>query len=181
MNDYKKHGSFKNGIPVHDTIARVVSSLGPKVLQSCFINWMKLAQVDMLSEVIAIDRKSIRGSYDKKSKKSAIHMVSVFAANNRVVLGQVKTAEKSNEIKAIPALLDLLDIKGSIITIDAMGCQKKIAKKICDKEADYVIAVKGNQEHLLKLEKSSKKVIKAKHFKATLVTTYTEKILKLIY
>lgn len=88
---------------------------------------MKSAQLDTPGEVIAIDGKTVRGSYDKKSKKSAIHMVSAFAANNGVVLGQIKTAEKSNEITAIPALLDLLDIKGSIVTIDAMGCQKEIA------------------------------------------------------
>ena len=144
----KKYGSFKNGIPVHDTIARVVSSLEPKMMQSCFINWMKSAQIDTFGEVIAIDGKTVRGSYDKKSKKNAIHMVSAFAANNGVVLGQVKTQEKSNEITAIPALLNLLDIKGSIVTIDAMGCQKAIAKKIGEKEADYVIAVKGNQGHL---------------------------------
>lgn len=144
----KKYGSFENGIPVHDTIARVVSSLEPQTIQSCFINWMKSAQEETHGEVIAIDGKTVRGSYDKKSKKSAIHMVSAFAANNGVVLGQVKTAEKSNEITAIPALLDLLDIKGSIITIDAMGCQKAITKKIRHKEADYVIAVKGNQGHL---------------------------------
>jgi len=161
----KKYGSFENGIPVHDTIARVVSSLEPEAMQSCFISWMKSAQVDTLGEVIAIDGKTVRGSYDKKSKKSAIHMVSAFAAHNGVVLGQVKTAEKSNEITAIPALLDLLDIKGSIVTIDAMGCQKAIAKKICDKEADYVIAVKGNQGHLHQSIKDFFSICQSDNFK----------------
>lgn len=144
----KKYGSFENGIPVHDTIARVISAIAPDKLQHCFISWMKAAHIATKGEVIAIDGKTVRGSYDKQSKKNAIHMVSAFAANNGVVLGQIKTAEKSNEITAIPQLLDLLDIKGSIVTIDAMGCQRAIATKIKEKEADYVIAVKGNQGHL---------------------------------
>jgi predicted transposase YbfD/YdcC len=144
----KKYGSFEHGIPVHDTIARVISSIAPDQLQQCFISWMKAAHIATQGEVIAIDGKTVRGSYDKQSKKNAIHMVSAFAANNGVVLGQIKTAEKSNEITAIPQLLDLLDIKGSTVTIDAMGCQKAIAAKIKEKDADYVIAVKGNQGHL---------------------------------
>jgi len=144
----KKYGSFENGIPVHDTIARVISAIAPDKLQQCFINWMKAAHIATKGEVIAIDGKTIRGSFDKKSKKNAIHMVSAFAADNGVVLGQIKTAEKSNEITVIPQLLDLLDIKGSIVTIDAMGCQKAIAAKIKERNADYVITVKGNQGHL---------------------------------
>ncbi len=144
----KKHGSFENGTLVQDTIARVVSSLEPETLRRCFINWMKSAQVDIQGEVITIDGKTVRGSYNKKSNKSVINMISAFTANNGVVLGQIKTAMKSNEITAIPSLLDLLDIKGVIITIDAaMGCQKDIAKKIRNKDADYVIAVKVNQRH----------------------------------
>ncbi len=119
--------------PVHDTIARVISSIAPDQLQQCFISWMKAAHIATQGEVIAIDGKTVRGSYDKQSKKNAIHMVSAFAANNGVVLGQIKTAEKSNEITAIPQLLDLLDIKGSTVTIDAMGCQKAIAAKIKEK------------------------------------------------
>ncbi|MGK2231537.1 ISAs1 family transposase [Colwellia polaris] len=144
----KKYGSFENGIPVHDTIARVTSAIAPDKLQQCFISWMKAAHIATKGEVIAIDGKTVRGSYDKKSKKNAIHMVSAFAANNGVVLGQIKIAEKSNEITAIPQLLDLLDIKDSIVTIDAIGRQRAIATKIKEKEADYVIAVKGNQGHL---------------------------------
>ena len=143
-----KYGSFENGIPVHDTIARVISAIAPDKLQHCFISWMKAAHIATKGEIIAIDGKTVRGSYDKQSKKNAIHMVSAFAANNGVVLGQIKTEEKSNEITAIPQLLDLLDIKGSIVTIDAMGCQKAIAVKIKAKDADYVLAVKGNQGHL---------------------------------
>lgn len=146
----KKYGSFENGIPVHDTVARVISTIKPEKLQNCFIDWMKSANCTTNGEVVAIDGKTIRRSFDKKSKKNAIHMVSAFAAKNGVVLGQIKTPEKSNEITAIPALLDLLEIKGSTVTIDAMGCQKNIAKKIKNKNADYVLAVKGNQKTLHK-------------------------------
>jgi predicted transposase YbfD/YdcC len=133
---------------VHDTIARVISAIAPEKLQHCFISWMKSAHIATEGEIIAIDGKTVRGSFDKKSKKNAIHMVSAFAVNNGVVLGQIKTAEKSNDITAIPQLLDLLDIEGSIVTIDAMDCQKAIAGKIKAKGADYVLAVKGHQGHL---------------------------------
>jgi len=109
---------------------------------------MKEAEISTQGEIIAVDGKTVRRSYDKKGKQGAIHMVSAFAAENGVVLGQVKTYEKSNEITAIPDLLTKLDIKGAVVTIDAMGCQKVITKKIIQKEADYVLAVKGNQGHL---------------------------------
>ena len=95
--------------------------------------------------VIAIDGKTSRRSYQKKNAKAPIHMVSAFAARQRLVLGQVKVAEKSNEIVAIPKLLDMLAIEGAIVTIDAMGCQREIAAKIMDKKADYILALKGNQ------------------------------------
>jgi len=144
----KKYGSFENGIPVHDTIARVISSLCSKTLQSSFISWMKDAQTMSDGDVIAVDGKTVRRSFDKKSKRNAIHMVSAFSCANGVVMGQLKTDDKSNEIKAIPDLLNLLDIEGQIVTIDAMGCQKNIAKAIRAKGADYVLAVKGNQGSL---------------------------------
>lgn len=144
----KKHGYFYFGIPVHDTIARIISAIEPNQFQDCFINWMKEAEISTEGEIVAIDGKTVRRSYDKKGKQGAIHMVSAFAAENGVVLGQVKTYEKSNKITAIPDLLSKLDIKGAVITIDAMGCQKAIAKKIIQKEAAYVLAVKGNQGHL---------------------------------
>ena len=99
-------------------------------------------------KIVAVDGKTLRHSYDKKKRKSAIHMVSAYAAENGVVLGQKKTDDKSNEITAIPALLDLLDIKGCIVTIDALGCQEKITEKIVSKEADYVLAIKNNQKQL---------------------------------
>lgn len=144
----KKYGYFHYGIPVHDTIARIISAIEPSQFQECFINWMKEAEINTQGEIIAVDGKTVRRSFDKKGKQGAIHMVSAFAAENGVVLGQVKTYEKSNEITAIPDLLSKLDIKGAVVTIDAMGCQKVIAKKIIQKEADYVLAVKGNQGHL---------------------------------
>ena len=97
------------------------------------------------AEVIAVDGKTVRRSYQKKGAKAPIHMVSAFAARQRLVLGQVKVAEKSNEIVAIPALLDMLVIEGAIVSIDAMGCQRHIAEQIVDKKADYVLALKGNQ------------------------------------
>src|SRR6266853_165631 len=104
-----------------------------------------VALTGLPAEVIAIDGKTLRRSYQKKGAKAAIHMVSAFAARQRMVLGQVKVADKSNEIVAIPALLDMMAIEGAIVTIDAMGCQRDIAKKIVNKKADYVLSLKGNQ------------------------------------
>ena len=125
----QQYGDYKNGIPVHDTIARVISMINPKQFQSCFIAWMNDCHCVTKGNVIAIDGKTVRGSYDKSKKRGAIHMVSVFCAANKVVIGQVKTAEKSNEITAIPELLKLLNINGCLVTIDAMGCQKKLPPK----------------------------------------------------
>lgn len=144
----KTYGDFENGIPVHDTIARVISMISGKRLQSCFATWMKECYEVTKGDVVAIDGKTIKGSYNKSKRKGFIHMVSAFSAANQVVLGQVKTAEKSNEITAIPELLNLLNISGCLVTIDAMGCQKKIANKILSKNADYILAVKGNQGRL---------------------------------
>lgn len=144
----RKYGDFENGIPVHDTIARVVSNIDSIVFEKMFINWMRDGHSITDGDIIAIDGKTIRGSYDKNKRKGAIHMVSAFSTEYGVVLGQVKTEAKSNEITAIPELLNLLDLKKSLVTIDAMGCQKNIAEKIKDKKADYLLAVKGNQGKL---------------------------------
>lgn len=146
----QQYGDFENGIPSDDTIARTVSVVSPKKFQACFIDWMKECHKATAGDVIAIDGKTVRSSYDKGKRRGPIHMVSAFAAANNIVLGQVKTDEKSNEITAIPDLLDLLEIKGCLVTIDAMGCQRDIAEKIVDKEADYLLAVKGNQGKLHK-------------------------------
>lgn len=138
---------FKNGIPSKNTFSRVLSSLDPKMFKQCFIAWMQSFQL-ALKEVIAIDGKSLRKSFNKATEQSAIHMVSAFATSSKLVLGQEKVNKKSNEITAIPKLLDLLAIEGAIVSIDAMGTQKKIAKKIREKKADYVLALKGNHSTL---------------------------------
>lgn len=143
----KKYLPYENGIPSHDTFARVFSLIDPKQFKSCFTNWVKTLQLHV-SEIISIDGKTLRGSFDKADDQKAIHMVSAFASNARLVLGQEKVCEKSNEITAIPQLLDVLFLKGAIVTIDAMGCQKSIAAKIREKGADYVLALKGNHEDL---------------------------------
>ena len=144
----RQYLAYANGIPRHDTIARVIARISPKALQSCFVDWMKSVVQLTEGEIVAIDGKQARRSYDKRSRKNALHMVSAWACTNGVVLGQEKTQDKSNEITAIPALLTLLELKGCIVTIDAMGCQKAIAEKIVDGGADYVLALKGNQSHL---------------------------------
>lgn len=137
-----------NGIPSHDTFNRVFSAIDSKQFEVCFIEWVQSLAKLALKEVVAIDGKTIRGA-KSKGKKSPIHMVSAYACANNLVLGQVKTHEKSNEITAIPELLDILSIQGTVVTIDAMGCQTEIASKIIEREADYILAVKGNQEQLL--------------------------------
>jgi len=139
---------YKNGIPRHDTVARVLSRLDPTALQHSFMSWINAACELTDGEVVAIDGKTVRRSFKGGDRKSAIHMVSAWACQNNVVLGQRKVNEKSNEITAIPALLELLELKGSIVTIDAMGCQTAIADKITQQGADYVLALKGNQGNL---------------------------------
>lgn len=134
-----------NGIPSHDTIGRLYSLLDAKQLQNCFISWVNTLVTTSKGEIIAIDGKTLRNSYDRGGTRKALHMISAWAVNNRLVLAQMKTDEKSNEITAIPDLLNILDIKGATVTLDAMGCQKEIAEKIISKEADYVLSLKGNQ------------------------------------
>ncbi|QFS50644.1 ISAs1 family transposase [Nostoc sphaeroides] len=137
-----------NGIPSHDTFARLFAQINPQQFQECFLNWMKSIQKITNGEVIALDGKTLRGSYDKSSDQSAIVMVSAWATVNKLVLGQVKVDEKSNEITAIPELLKVLELSGCIVTIDAIGCQKEIVKLITQQDADYVITLKKNQENL---------------------------------
>lgn len=138
---------FKDGTPAHDHLGDILATLDADQFQSCFVAWVA-AVAGVPAGVIAIDGKTVRRSGHKKGAKAAIHMVSAFAARQRLVLGQVKVAEKSNEIIAIPKLLNMLAIEGAIVTIDAMGCQRDIAQKIIDKRADYVLALKGNQGSL---------------------------------
>lgn len=137
------------GIPSHDTFGRVFSRLDPKAFEACFRSWVAALAEAATGGVVAIDGKSLRGSFDTASGKSPLHMVSAFSASSGLCLGQVATDAKSNEITAIPALLQTLALKGCIVTIDAMGCQKEIAKQIVvDAKADYVLALKGNQGRL---------------------------------
>ena len=145
---FQDKGLFPNGLPVHDTIARVISSLDPEQFQLCFLKWMQAVNSRAKGELIAIDGKVLRSSYNRDDRQSTIHMVSAFASANGMVLGQVKTDAKSNEITAIPELLALLDMTGCLISIDAMGCQTDIAAQIVDHGGDYLLAVKGNQETL---------------------------------
>ncbi len=137
-----------NGIPSHDTFCRVFASLEPEQMQSSFVNWVRSVSHLTQGEVVAIDGKKVRHSYDRGDNKGAIHMVSAWASQNRLVLGQRKVDEKSNEITAIPELLKVLDLHGCIVTIDAMGTQTSIAEQIVAKEGDYVLALKGNQSNL---------------------------------
>lgn len=139
---------FRGGTPSHDHLGDIFATLDAGAFQRCFVAWVA-ALTKTPSEVIAIDGKTLRRSYQKKDSKAPIHMVSAFAARQRLVLGQVKVNEKTNEIVAIPALLEMMAIEGAVITIDAMGCQRGIAKKIMDKKANYIIALKGNQGTLL--------------------------------
>ena len=135
---------FRDGTPSHDHLGDIFATLDAEQFQRCFVAWV-VALTGAPAEVIAIDGKTSRRSYQKPGAKAPIHMVSAFAARQRLVLGQVKVADKSNEIVAIPKLLDMMAIEGAIVTIDAMGCQRDIAQKILDKKADYVLALKGNQ------------------------------------
>ncbi|MEA1875380.1 MAG: ISAs1 family transposase [Bacteroidota bacterium] len=138
-----------NGIPSHDTINRVFSLIHPDKFEQLFVQWVQsLKDVDITREVISIDGKTMRGSKDSYHDKLGIHIVRAWANSNQLVLGQIKTSEKSNEITAIPKLLNMLNIEGCIITIDAMGTQTKIAETIINKEADYILALKGNQGSL---------------------------------
>ena len=131
------------GIPSHDTFGRVFSLLDPEELSACFASWVAALSA-AVPQMVAIDGKTLRGSFDTASGKSAVHMVSAWATQSGLVLGQVKTDEKSNEITAIPKLLELLHLKGCIVTIDAMGCQKKIAAKVVERQGDYLLSLKEN-------------------------------------
>ena len=136
------------GIPSHDTFGRVFSLLQPEAFEQCFRAWVASIRTVIPGEIIAIDGKTQQSSHDRAKGLCALHLVSAWASANEVVLGQVATEAKSNEINAIPALLELLMLKGCIVTIDAMGCQTKIAEQIIEQGGDYVLALKGNQETL---------------------------------
>ena len=134
-----------NGIPSHDTFGRVFARIDPEEFQGCFLAWIRAVFAVTDGQVIALDGKQLRRSHDNVNGKAAIYMVSAWATANRLVLGQVKVDDKSNEVTAIPELLSLLELAGCIVTIDAIGTQSAIAGQIIDQEADYVLALKGNQ------------------------------------
>ncbi len=138
-----------HGIPSHDTIERLFARLRPEPLQECFLSWVNAAFALSKGQLITVDGKTLRGSYERGGKRGMIHMVSAWASENRIVLGQRKVDEKSNEITAIPELLKVLDLEGAVVSIDAMGCQTAIAEQIVAQQGDYVLALKGNQGNLL--------------------------------
>lgn len=138
---------FKDGTPSHDQLGILFSRLDIEAFQRCFMEWVASLH-DVLDGVVAIDGKTLRRSFDTTAGKAAIHMISAWSCEQHLVLGQCKVDDKSNEITAIPKLLDLLALKGAIVTIDAMGCQRSICQQVIDKESDYVIGLKGNQGSL---------------------------------
>jgi len=137
-----------HGIPSHDTFGRVFARLNPKQFEACFRAWIEAVFVRTQGQVVALDGKTLRGSHDAAHDKAAIHMVSAWATENSLVLGQIKVDETSNEITALPILLRLLGLEGCIVTIDAIGCQTAIAQEILAQGADYVLALKENQDAL---------------------------------
>jgi len=145
---------FGDGTPSHDHLGDILASLDAEAFQRCFVAWVG-SLTDAAADVIAIDGKTVRRSYQKKGGTAPIHMVSAFAARQRLVLGQVKVADKSNEITAIPKLLEMMAIEGATVTIDAMGCQREIAQKIIDKKADYVLALRATRAHCATMSNSS--------------------------
>jgi len=165
-----------HGIPSHDTFGRVFSLIAPDKFESCFCAWIESLEIDTNNEIIAIDGKTLRGSGNKRKNHKALHLVSAWAVNNRIMLGQVKTKEKSNEIEAIPRLLSMLDISKSIVTIDAMGCQKDIALQIIEQGADYVLALKENQPSLHQDIKSIFALGEYRQFKKMLNKRKVEKL-----
>lgn len=134
-----------HGTPSGDTFRRVLAALSPEAFAQGFVRWVEAVAQKTTGEVIAIDGKTLRRSYEKDDPKAALHIISAWACQQRLVLAQEKVSDKSNEITAIPALLEVLDLKGCIVTLDAMGTQTEIAEQIRDQQADYVLALKGNQ------------------------------------
>lgn len=145
---FKTFLDLPNGIPSHDTFGRVFAMLDPDAFEACFMRWIAALASASKGRLIAIDGKTVRRSLDAAGGKAAIHLVSAWCQANRVVLGQVATEAKSNEITAMPKLLALLDIEGAVVTIDAEGCQKAIAGQIVDQGGDYILQLKGNQAGL---------------------------------
>ena len=148
-NWLRKFLKLEHGVPSHDTFGDIFAVIEPDAITTVFTEWTQTLRKKISGEIVAVDGKSICASRDIPKNKRAVHIVSAWAVQNRLILGEVSTSEKSNEIKAIPALLEMLELRGCIVTIDAMGTQTKIAEKIIEKGADYVLPVKENQPQLL--------------------------------
>lgn len=174
LNWLRKFLKFRNGIPSEDCIAWVMAKLSPKAFQKCFVDWAQSIAELTDGEVVNIDGKTLRRSYDRRNNRSAIHMVSAWASTNLISLGQVATEEKSNEITAIPKLLEMLDIKGAIVSIDAMGCQKAIARQIVSQDADYILALKENQPELHTSVKDYFETAKTANFRSVPATYHEQ-------
>jgi predicted transposase YbfD/YdcC len=154
---FRKHGSFKHGIPSHDTLSRVFSLLDPQQFGECFSKWIASIRHSEAGSLISIDGKRVRGAGNSTQGKNAVHIVSAYAHEQGLCLGQAITNDKANELEAISDLLKLLDIEGCIVSIDALGCQKEIAKTIVDKNADYLLALKENQPELYRQARESER------------------------
>lgn len=170
----RKFLPYAHGIPVDDTLARVMRKLDTKAFQTHFLTWMRAVSEATEGKVVSIDGKTLRRSYNRRDGKGALHLISAWCSENGLVLGQEKTNEKSNEITAIPELLKVLELKGCIVTIDAMGCQKIIAEQIVSKKADYVLALKGNQGQLHSEVKEFFELAYASDFKGIEIEQYEE-------
>ncbi len=153
-----------NGIPSHDTFGRVFARIDPKQFEECFLNWVRSLN-EKIAGVVALDGKTLRRSHDAANGKKALHMVSAWAAENRLVLAQVAVDEKSNEITAIPELLKLLALEGCIVTIDAIGTQRAIAAQIIEQNGDYALALKENQGNLYENVKDTFALARKDHFR----------------
>ena len=174
---FRRFLPLPNGIPSHDTFGDVFARLEPQEFEACFLRWVQSTMEVTQGQVVAVDGKTLRRSHDKRAGKAAIHMVSAWARDNRLVLGQVKVDDKSNEITAIPALLQVLELAGCIVTLDAMGTQTDIAQTVIDKEADYNLAVKENQGQLYEDLEATFQGMEAEPFR-TNVHDYTKTVNK---
>ena len=140
LEELRRYLPYKNGFPSDDTLRRFFRVLDPEAFEKCFIDWVKSFQLELQDKIVAIDGKTSRRSFDRESR--SLHLVSAYMSELGIVLGQVKTEDKSNEITAIPQLIELLDIEGATVMIDAMGCQTKIVDKIIEKKANYVLSLR---------------------------------------
>lgn len=170
----KQFLELPNGIPSHDTFSRVFARIDPKEFHESFLDWLKTVTEKLGVEVIAIDGKTLKGSYDREEEKKALHLVSAWSSSHRLVLGQQKVKNKSNEITAVPELLEMLSIEGAVLTLDAMGCQKEIASLIIQKKADYILCLKANHKGMYERVFDWFKLAREENFVGRKFETYQE-------